>query len=158
MPRTIKKYPNRRLYDTETSQYMTLDDLRELVKQGAEIQVIDSKTKEDITRSVLLQIILEQEESGNPILTEQLLTQFIRFYGDAMQTFMGPYLEKSLQAFTQQQEAVKQQFSSVIEQSPFSAFSGVAEQNLEMWKSMQENFLKAYPMKGKDKDSNDSKD
>lgn len=152
MPRIIKKYPNRRLYDTEASQYVTLDDLRELVKQGAELQVIDSKSKEDITRTILLQIILEQEESGEPILTEKLLTQFIRFYGDTMQTFMGPYLEKSLQAFAQQQEAVKQQFSSVIENSPFNALSEVTEQNLAMWKAMQDNFFKAYQPKDKDKD------
>lgn len=150
MTHLIKKYPNRRLYDTETSQYVTLEDIRQLVRDGTEVQVIDSKTKEDITRTVLLQIILEQEESGDPMLTTKLLTNFIRFYGDVMQGMMGPYLEKSLQAFEQQQDSIKRQFSTLMEQTPMNALAEVTERNLEVWKSMQENFLKAYQPKKKD--------
>ena len=97
--RVIKKYPNRRLYDTAISQYVTLDDIRELVAGGSSFQVVDAKSKEDITRSILLQIIVEQEESGDPILSTDFLARVIRFYGDAMQGFMGSYLEKSLESF-----------------------------------------------------------
>ena len=142
--RVIKKYPNRRLYDTAISQYVTLDDIRKLVAEGSAFQVVDAKSKEDITRSILLQIIVEQEESGDPILSTDFLARVIRFYGDAMQGFMGSYLEKSLESFLEQQESIRQQFTSIMENTPFSVMSEMTERNMEMWKAMQENFLKAY--------------
>jgi polyhydroxyalkanoate synthesis repressor PhaR len=144
--RVIKKYPNRRLYDTAISQYVTLDDIRELVMSSQPFQVIDAKTKADITRSILLQIIVEKEEDGDPILSADFLSSIIRFYGDAMQGFMGNYLEKSLDTFLEQQELIRQQFTSMIEQTPFSVMSDMTERNLEIWKEMQESFLKAYGM------------
>ena len=98
--RVIKKYPNRRLYDTTTSSYITLADIKALVMQNAPFVVRDAKTDEDITRSMLLQIILEAEAGGAPMFTEAVLANIIRFYGHAMQGFVGNYLEKNMQTFT----------------------------------------------------------
>jgi len=97
--RIIKKYPNRRLYDTETSTYITLAEIRQLVMQTATFVVRDAKSNEDLTRSILLQIILEEETGGAPMFTEAVLANIIRFYGNAMQSFMGSYLEKNVQSF-----------------------------------------------------------
>jgi polyhydroxyalkanoate synthesis repressor PhaR len=97
--RVIKKYPNRRLYDTETSSYITLAAVRQLVMDSASFVVRDAKTNEDLTRSILLQIILEEESGGAPMFTEPVLGNIIRFYGNAMQSFMGSYLEKNMQGF-----------------------------------------------------------
>lgn len=99
-PRILKKYPNRRLYDTQTSSYITLADVKEMVLSGQEFEVRDAKTAEDLTRSILLQIILEEESGGVPMFTSQMLAQIIRFYGHAMQGMMGQYLERNLQIFT----------------------------------------------------------
>ena len=98
--RVIKKYPNRRLYDTDTSTYITLAEVRQLVMDHQNVVVRDAKTGEDLTRSILLQIILEEEAGGAPMFTEAVLANIIRFYGHAMQGFMGAYLEKNVQAFT----------------------------------------------------------
>jgi len=95
--RIIKKYPNRRLYDTSSSSYVALADVKQLVMNQQPFRVLDAKTGEDLTRTILLQIILEQEGNGSPILTEQVLSNIIRFYGHAMQGFMGAYLEKNVQ-------------------------------------------------------------
>jgi polyhydroxyalkanoate synthesis repressor PhaR len=97
--RVIKKYPNRRLYDTETSTYITLAEVRQLVMKSALFVVRDAKSNEDLTRSILLQIILEEESGGEPMFTEAVLANIIRFYGNAMQSFMGSYLEKNVQSF-----------------------------------------------------------
>jgi len=101
--RVIKKYPNRRLYDTESSAYITLADVRQLVMGGAPFVVLDAKSGEELTRSILLQIILEEEAGGAPMFTEQVLSSIIRFYGQALQGYMGPYLEKNIQAMTEMQ-------------------------------------------------------
>ena len=93
--RIIKKYPNRRLYDTEISSYITIEDVRQLIVDGEDFEVRDAKTGDDLTRTVLLQIITEQEQDGEPMLSTQLLSHIIRFYGDSMQGFMGNYLERS---------------------------------------------------------------
>ncbi len=98
--RVLKKYPNRRLYDTQTSSYITLSDVKAMVLDGQEFVVRDAKSGEDLTRSILLQIILEEESGGLPMFTSQTLAQIIRFYGHAMQGVMGSYLEKNLQLFT----------------------------------------------------------
>jgi len=98
--RLIKKYPNRRLYDTTTSAYITLSEVKQLVMAGQSIVVRDAKTSEDITRSIFLQIILEEEAGGAPMFTEAVLANIIRFYGHTMQGFMGSYLEKNVQVFT----------------------------------------------------------
>jgi len=141
--RVIKKYPNRRLYDTDTSTYITLEEVRQLVIDGEEFEVRDAKTGDDLTRSVLLQIISEHEETGQPMFTTQLLSQIIRFYGDSMQGFMGSYLEKSLQIFLDQQQKFRSQLNNILGQTPWSMLNGLTERNLEVWKSVQEGFLNA---------------
>jgi polyhydroxyalkanoate synthesis repressor PhaR len=113
----IKKYANRRLYNTGSSSYVTLEHLREMVKEGADFVVYDAKTNEDITRPVLAQIIFEEESKGQNLLPIQFLRQLIGFYGDQMQSFVPSYLEMSLAAFAQQQEKMREQFG-------LSAFSG----------------------------------
>ncbi|MFM2084074.1 MAG: polyhydroxyalkanoate synthesis repressor PhaR [Pseudomonadota bacterium] len=107
--RVIKKYPNRRLYDTLTSNYIALSDIKQLVMSGAAFKVIDAKTEEDITRSLLLQIILEEEAGGAPLFSEAVLSNIIRTYGHAMQGFMGSYLEKNLQVFADMQKQITTQ-------------------------------------------------
>src|SRR4051812_12801805 len=141
--RIIKKYPNRRLYDTEISSYITLEEVRQLVIDGEEFEVRDAKSGDDLTRSVLLQIIAEHEETGQPMFTTQLLSQIIRFYGDSMQGFMGSYLEKSLQIFLDQQQKFRSQLNNILGQTPWSMLNGLTERNLEVWKSVQEGFLNA---------------
>lgn len=105
----IKKYPNRRLYDTDTSSYITLAEVKALVMESEPFVVRDAKTNEDLTRSILLQIILEEETAGAPIFTEQVLANIIRFYGHAMQDFMGSYLEKNVQIFIDLQQKMADQ-------------------------------------------------
>jgi polyhydroxyalkanoate synthesis repressor PhaR len=107
--RLIKKYPNRRLYDTRTSTYITLVDVKELVLKHEEFRVIDAKTGDDLTRSILLQIILEEEAGGAPMFTSDLLAQMIRFYGNAMQGMMGQYLENNVSAFSDMQKKLQDQ-------------------------------------------------
>lgn len=107
--RTIKKYPNRRLYDTESSSYITLAEVKELVMRGQPFEVTDARTSEDLTRSILLQIILEEETAGAPIFTEEALANIIRFYGHAMQGFMGTYLEKNVQTMLELQTKLTEQ-------------------------------------------------
>ena len=101
--RVLKKYPNRRLYDTRTSSYITLVDVKKMVLEGQDFVVRDAKTGEDLTRSILLQIILEEESGGVPMFSSSMLAQVIRFYGHAMQGLMGSYLEKNIQTFTELQ-------------------------------------------------------
>lgn len=107
--RLIKKYPNRRLYDTQTSSYITVNDVKELVLNHENFQVVDAKSNEDITRSVLLQIILEEETAGVPMFSSPMLSQIIRFYGHAMQGIMGDYLEKNIEAFQEIQDQISEQ-------------------------------------------------
>ena len=107
--RIIKKYPNRRLYDTDTSTYITLAEVKGLVMGAEPFVVIDAKSGDDLTRSILLQIILEEETAGAPLFTEQILANIIRFYGHAMQGFVGAYLEKNMQVFMDMQQTVAQQ-------------------------------------------------
>jgi polyhydroxyalkanoate synthesis repressor PhaR len=107
--RLIKKYPNRRLYDTKTSSYITLADVKQMVLKQEEFQVIDAKSGEDLTRQILLQIILEEESGGVPMFSSDLLSQLIRFYGNAMQGLMGTYLEKNIRAFHEVQKTLQEQ-------------------------------------------------
>lgn len=139
--RIIKKYPNRRLYDTEISSYITLEDVRHLVMQHVDFRVQEAKSKQDITRSILLQIILEREEGGEPIFSEPVLQEIIRFYGDSLQGMMTSYLEKSLKLFVEQQDKWRGSMSNVMVGDPLAMMRDVAEQNLTMWKEMQESFL-----------------
>lgn len=139
--RIIKKYPNRRLYDTEISSYITIDEVRQLVVDGENFEVRDAKSGEDLTRSVLLQIISDHEERGSPLFTTQLLSQLIRFYGDSLQGFMGSYLERSLQAFVEQQQTFRNQMNNVLGQTPWTVLNEMTERNMELWKTMQASVL-----------------
>ena len=118
--RLIKKYPNRRLYDTQTSSYITLTDVKQLVLDAEEFAVVDAKSSEDLTRSILLQIILEEEANGAPMFTSVVLSQIIRYYGHAMQGMMGSYLEKNVQAFTDIQNKFTTGQAGGFEDKPFS--------------------------------------
>jgi polyhydroxyalkanoate synthesis repressor PhaR len=114
----IKKYPNRRLYDTETSSYITLSDVKKLVLDNVEFRVEDAKSKEDLTRSILLQIILEEETAGAPMFSCDMLSQIIRFYGNAMQGMMGNYLEKNIETFMEIQKRLQDQSRQMYGQNP----------------------------------------
>jgi len=150
--RIIKKYPNRRLYDTEISSYVTIDDVRQLIVDGEEFEIRDAKTGDDLTRSVLLQIITEREGDGEPMLSTHLLSQIIRFYGDSMQGFMGRYLEQSLQVFLDQQVQLRQQMSGLLGgQSPFgqipwAMMSQLTERNMELWQQFQKNLGEGFTL------------
>jgi len=111
--RVLKKYPNRRLYDTRSSCYITLADVKKMVLAGENIVVRDARSAEDLTRSILLQIILEEETGGMPLFSSQMLSQLIRFHGDAMQGMMGNYLEKNLQTLADVQGRLAQQFAGI---------------------------------------------
>jgi polyhydroxyalkanoate synthesis repressor PhaR len=154
--RLIKKYPNRRLYDTRTSTYITLADVKQLVLDQEEFQVIDAKSGDDLTRQILLQIILEEESGGVPMFTAQMLAQIIRFYGNAMQGMMGSYLEKNIQAFIDIQGKLTEQSKAFYEtnkigpemwtqfvnmQAPMiqSMMSNYIEQSKNLFVQMQEN-------------------
>jgi polyhydroxyalkanoate synthesis repressor PhaR len=113
--RVLKKYPNRRLYDTEVSSYITLAEVKAMVLQGVDFEVRDAKTGEDLTRSILLQIILEEETGGVPMFSASMLSQIIRFYGHAMQGMMGSYLEKNLQTFTDIQQRLAEQSKGLVD-------------------------------------------
>jgi len=139
--RIIKKYPNRRLYDTEISSYITLEEVRQLVLTGTPFEVHDAKTGEDLTRSVLLQIIAEHEQHGQPMFSANLLSQIIRFYGDSMQGFVGGYLENSLQIFLDQQHKFRAQLNEMLGQTPWSMLNEMTERNIDLWKSLQRGFL-----------------
>lgn len=141
--RIIKKYPNRRLYDTEISSYITLEEVRQLVIDNEEFEVRDAKTGENLTRSVLLQIISEYEDRGEPMFTTKLLSQVIRFYGDSLQGFMGGYLERSLQIFMDQQQQFRSQLNNILGQTPWSMLNGLTDRNVDLWKSLQQGFLTA---------------
>jgi polyhydroxyalkanoate synthesis repressor PhaR len=154
--RLIKKYPNRRLYDTQTSTYITLADVKQLVLDHENFQVLDAKSGEDLTRPILLQIILEEEAGGLPMFSAQMLSQVIRFYGNAMQGMMGSYLEKNIQAFIDIQGKLSEQSKAFYEtnkigpemwtqfvnmQSPMiqSMMSNYIEQSKNLFVQMQEN-------------------
>jgi polyhydroxyalkanoate synthesis repressor PhaR len=131
---TIKKYANRRLYNTRTSSYVTLDHLSEMVRSGVDFVVLDAKSGEDITRSVLTQIIFEQESRGQNLLPVQFLRRLIRFYGDQMQGFLPPYLEMSMESFSKSQEQMRENFSRTFGgRTPVTAFEDLARQNMAMF-------------------------
>lgn len=146
--RVIKKYPNRRLYDTDTSAYITLAEVKQLVMASQPIVVRDAKTGEDLTRSILLQIILEEEAGGAPMFSEAVLANIIRFYGHAMQGFMGSYLEKNIQTFTDVQARLAEQTQGMTPEmwkqflGAQGILGGYAEQSRAMLTQMQEQLQK----------------
>ncbi|MBZ2207540.1 polyhydroxyalkanoate synthesis repressor PhaR [Massilia soli] len=141
--RLIKKYPNRRLYDTQTSSYITLSDVKQLVLDGDEFTVVDAKTSDDLTRSILLQIILEEEANGAPMFSSVVLSQIIRYYGHAMQGMMGSYLEKNVQAFTDIQNKFTSGAGGGYEGKPFSPEMWTQFMNVQgpMMQGMMNNYI-----------------
>jgi polyhydroxyalkanoate synthesis repressor PhaR len=125
--RLIKKYPNRRLYDTRTSTYITLADVKELVLAHEAFQVVDAKSGDDLTRAILLQIILEEEAGGAPMFSSDLLSQMIRFYGNAMQGMMGSYIENNIKSFTEVQAKLKEQAKALY------GGEGAADSSQDLW-------------------------
>ena len=156
--RVIKKYPNRRLYDTKTSSYITLADVKQMVLKNEDFQVLDAKSNEDLSRQILLQIILEEESGGRPMFSSDLLSQMIRSYGSAMQGFMGTYLEKNVQAFTDIQAKLAEQSRTVSPemwaqflniQNPLmqGMMGNYVEQSKTMFDKMQQQMLGAFGLK-----------
>ena len=142
--RTIKKYANRRLYDTADSRYVTLEDLRQLVVNGERFEVVDARDGTDITRTILLQIIVEQEEKGQPLLSTRLLEQLIRYYGDNLQRFVGSYLDKSMDFFNDQQHVLQSQMDNLLQAAPSSVWQEIAKRNLALWSDMQQDLMKSF--------------
>jgi polyhydroxyalkanoate synthesis repressor PhaR len=141
--RLIKKYPNRRLYDTQTSSYITLTDVKQLVLDADTFTVVDAKSNEDLTRSILLQIILEEEANGAPMFSSAVLSQIIRYYGHAMQGMMGSYLEKNVQAFTDIQNKFTGTPAGSFEGKPFSPEMWTQFMNVQgpMMQGMMNNYI-----------------
>lgn len=143
MPRTIKKYANRRLYDTTASRHVTLQDILKLVASGEEITVVDDTSGDDITRNILLQILAEQEQGGRPILSTEMLMQIIRFYGNPMQGLMTQFLDQSIASFTQQQQQWQKQIQDAVSQTPMGVMQSMADRNIEAWSDFQKRMLDA---------------
>lgn len=137
-PRVIKKYPNRRLYDTVQSKYITLADIRSLVLERIDFVVIDKKSQEDITRSILLQVIAEQEGAGESLMSRDFLSQVIRSYGSGLQEFVGRYLDESLHLFAREQRELRERFKHVVGIDPVETVTSVAQRNYQRWRAVQE--------------------
>lgn len=151
--RVIKKYPNRRLYDTEESRYITLADVKDLVINKIDFLVIDKKSGDDITRSILLQVISEQEQQGEPIMSQDFLSQVIRSYGSAMPSFIANYLEQSLKLFMTQQQYLRGQVKRVVGIDPVLAVADVAQKNFNRWKSLQDEVMRRFAGGGRSRDA-----
>ncbi len=142
--RLIKKYPNRRLYDTKTSSYITLADVKQMVHRQEEFQVVDAKSGEDLTRAILLQIILEEESTGGlPMFSSDLLSQLIRFYGNAMQGVMGTYLERNIKAFQEMQKTLQAQSQRMVGDNS-KASQDVWQQFMSLQGPAMQNLMQAY--------------
>ena len=156
--RLIKKYANRRLHDASQSRHITLDDIRALIVKGEKVKVVEDKTGHDITRHILLQVIAEQEQFGRPILSTKVLEAIIRFYGNAMQGFLAGFLEKSIEVFLNQQEAIQSQLSKLVSSGPISTVADITRQNLETLAKAQESLLGAIlPKREKDRDEDEKR-
>jgi polyhydroxyalkanoate synthesis repressor PhaR len=146
-PIIIKKYANRRLYNTQTSSYVTLDHLCDMVKEGTEFEVRDARTGEDITRQVLAQIIFEEENKGQHLLPIQFLRQLIRFYGDSLQAFVPSYLEMSMESFSKNQQEIREKFAEAMGgKLPFGDIEQMTRQNIAMFERAMKMFA---PFAGK---------
>jgi polyhydroxyalkanoate synthesis repressor PhaR len=151
--RVIKKYPNRRLYDTEESRYITLSDIRRLVLDKVDFVVIDKKSQADITSSILLQVISEQEQSGEPIMSRDFLSQIIRSYGGTMQGMVSSYLEQSMKLFLTQQQQVRERVKSVVGIDPVGIVADLTTKNYQRWRAVQEEIFRTLTGGGRADDS-----
>jgi polyhydroxyalkanoate synthesis repressor PhaR len=141
-PRVIKKYPNRRLYDTVESRYITLADVRRLVIERIEFTVVDKKSQQDITRSILLQVIAEQEHQSNPLMSREFMSQVIRSYGEAAQGVLGSYLEQSLRLFSAQQKELKERIKHATGIDSLESAGALAERNYQRWRVVQDDIFR----------------
>ena len=141
--RIIRKYANRRLYDTQASRHVTLTDLRALITAGEKIKVVDDKTGEDLTRSVMLQIIADQEQFGAPVLSTELLEMIIRYYASPMQSMLSRYLEQGFATLMKQQDAMRADMSKVLSATPLAPFMDLARANMDAFAKMQSSFFGA---------------
>ena len=141
--RVIKKYANRRLYDSTGSRHVTLDDIRKMIVSGEKVKIVDDKSGEDLTRAVLLQVISEQEQFGTPVLSTELLEGIIRFYGNPVQEMLTRYLEQSVGTITRQQQAMRAEMTKVME-NPMAPMAEFTRQNMEQWAKMQASVLSAF--------------
>jgi polyhydroxyalkanoate synthesis repressor PhaR len=141
--RLIRKYSNRRLYDSVGSRHVTLEDLRQLIVAGEKIKVVDDKSGEDLTRSVLLQIISEQEQFGSPVLGSELLELIIRFYGRPVQALLSGYLEQAFTTMLRQQETMQSEIAKAL-QTPFAPLSELASKNMALWEQIQAASREAF--------------
>ena len=140
--RLIKKYPNRRLYDTSTSCYITLDEVRKLVVDGLPFKVVEKKTNEDLTRNILLQIIMDYESGdGEPMFSIDLLIRFIRNYGESSQDSFKSYMEQSMEFFTQQQDILKEQLTKPIIENPAETWMDMGKKQFDIWQQAQKQFF-----------------
>lgn len=155
--RVIKKYPNRRLYDTEESRYITLSDVKDLVVRKVEFVVIDKKSGDDITRSILLQVISEQEAQGEAIMSQDFLSQVIRSYGKVVPGFMANYLEQSMKLFMIQQQNLRGQVKRVVGIDPVTVVADAAQKNLDRWKTLQDELLRRLGAPIRDEQDGDDK-
>jgi polyhydroxyalkanoate synthesis repressor PhaR len=153
--RVIKKYPNRRLYDTEESRYITLSDIRDLVVDKVSFVVIDKKTGDDITRSILLQVISEQEANGDAVMSQDFLSQVIRSYGNVMPDFMTNYLEQSMQLFMRQQQQFRGRMKRVVGVDPVTVVTDMTQQNFARFQSLQEEFFSRFSRGNDESDDRD---
>lgn len=143
MPKTrlIKKYANRRLYDTTSSSHVTLEGIHDLIVAGHDVQVVDETNGEDISRSILLQIIAEREQGGRPMLDADFLMRIIRLYGNPMQDMVGEFLSRSFDTFVGQQAQYREQMQKALAATPLETLQKLTAENLKSWQSMQEAFL-----------------
>lgn len=137
---SIKKYPNRRLYDTSKSVYINLEDIKRMINERVEFEIVDSKTKDIITKSVLLQIISESETNqAQSLLTDKLLQQLIRFYDSDMQPVLRQYLEQSLVSFMEQQDQMQGMMKTMVDSTPLGMFSKMMETNMQAWQTTKKD-------------------
>lgn len=141
--RVIKKYPNRRLYDTEVSRYITIADLKKLIIDGIDLDVIDASSGDNITRSVLLQIITEQEAGQDPMFTTDVLTQMIRNYGSSTHDVFSSFVSQSMELFVSNQRKLQKQVTQMMPENPVDTMAELTRRNLEIWKNVQDNFLRS---------------
>lgn len=141
-PRLIKKYPNRRLYDTAVSRYITLEEVKELVLSGDDFIVLDKKSNKDITRSILLQVISEQEEGADPMFSKDYLRQVIRFYGDNLQSSVSNYMEHSLDYFVEQRQSLQDRLKDLVGNNPLSRLRDMArEDSQKVWQNIRKEVV-----------------
>lgn len=141
--RVIKKYANRRLYDSTGSRHVTLEDIRKLIVSGEKVRIIDDKSGDDLTRAVLLQVISEQEQFGTPVLSTDLLEAIIRFYGNPVQEMLTRYMEQSVGTLLRQQQTMRAEMVKALE-GPMAPIAEFARQNMEQWTKLQSSMLSAF--------------